>query len=30
MDVLDIIDEYYSEAQDSEAKIEEKNCLRSF
>ena len=29
MDVLDTIDEYYSEAQDCEAKIEEKNCLRS-
>ena len=26
MDVLDTIDEYYSEAQDREAKIEEKNC----
>ena len=29
MDVLDTIDEYYSEAHDREAKIEEKNCLRS-
>ena len=28
MDVLDTIDEYYSEAQDREAKIKEKNCLR--